>query len=326
MTDKRSDRRSGNARLKALDKAYAMIEFAPDGTILDANEVFLTVMGYARGDVIGHHHSMFVKSEEAASRDYAAFWESLRSGEFQSAEFRRQARGGREVWIQATYNPVFDRQGRVERILKLATDVTERRLHRFDFESQINAINASQCVIEFSLEGNVLKANENFLKFMGYKADEIVGIHHSRFCSKEMVASEAYTAFWAKLRTGAFQAGEYQRFNKAGQEVWLQASYNPVFDLGGRPIKILKVATDMTAYILRRKKREAAQASIYEGLETVAAAVAQSNGQASSAAGDAGGTADNVQAVAAGAEELAASFGEIMRSASEALEIARSAV
>jgi len=319
--------RSGSApRLAAIDAAYAVIEFKPDGTILSANSNFLSVMGYAADEIVGQHHRMFVDPGEAASEAYEAFWRSLKAGEFQSAEYKRYGKDGREVWIEATYNPVLDRRGRVERIMKLATDVTAKRLERFDYESQINAINASQCVIEFAMDGTVLKANRNFLDFMGYGADEVAGIHHARFCDPDYARSDAYAAFWETLRSGTFCAGEYRRFARDGREVWLQASYNPVFDLAGKPVKVVKVANDITEIAQRRQKREAVQQEIFEGLETVSAAITQSASQAASAVGNASGTASNVQAVAAGAEELAASFEEISRNTTEALEIAGQAV
>ena len=304
-------------RLAALDASYAIIEFDPSGRIRSANENFLATMGYALEEVVGQHHRMFVEAEYAASDAYARFWERLRQGHHQTAEFRRVGKNGRDVWIEASYNPIKDRAGRVTRIMKLATDVTARRLERFDFESQIKAINQSQCVIEFNLDGTVIKANRNFCDFMGYSADALAGVHHSRFCSPDYAASPEYKAFWAKLGEGVFQSGEFQRFTASGEEVWLQASYNPVFDLNGRPLKVVKVATDMTAIAKRRRQRENIQHDIHTGLQTVSAAVIQSSGQAQAAVTDANQAATNVQSVAAGAEELAASFAEISRSAAQ---------
>lgn len=313
-------------RLAALDASYAIIEFDPSGRIQTANDNLLATMGYTLQEVVGQHHRMFVEPGYAASEAYSRFWESLRQGQHQSAEFRRVGKGGRDVWIEASYNPIKDRAGRVSRIMKLATDVTARRLERFDFESQIKAINQSQCVIEFKLDGTVIKANQNFLDFMGFSTDELEGVHHSRFCSPDYAASPEYKAFWAKLGEGVFQSGEFQRFTASGEEVWLQASYNPVFDLDGRPLKVVKVATDMTAIAKRRRQRENIQHDIHTGLQTVSAAVIQSSGQAQAAVTDANQAATNVQSVAAGAEELAASFAEISRSAAEALSISREAV
>ncbi len=315
-----------NPRLTAIDRAYAVIEFDPTGRILSANKNFLDAMGYTADEVIGQYHRMFLSDRYASSVEYQQFWDHLRNGEVQAAEFRRFGKGGREVWIEATYSPIFRSDGKIDRVMKLATDVTAKRLQRFDFESQITAINASQCVIEFDLKGNVLKANQNFLDFMGYRKEEAVGGHHSRFCDPAYAKSQEYKDFWAQLAAGKFQAGEFQRFTRTGEEVWLQASYNPVFDLNGLPVKVVKVATDITAIARRRKARERAQTEIYSGLQNVSAAVIQSNSQASAAVADANGTATNVQSVAAGAEELAASFAEISRSASEALTISREAV
>ena len=315
-----------DARMDALEKSYAVIEFKPDGSVLRANGNFCDTLGYAEHEVVGRHHRMFVLPEEAASSDYAEFWETLRRGEFKSAEFRRRAKDGRDVWIEATYNPVLDRKGRVERILKLAVDVTKRRIERFDFESQITAINRSQAVIEFAMDGTILKANKAFQDFMGYSAAEVVGAHHSLFCDREYAASDEYRAFWAKLARGEFHAGEFKRYLKSGEEVWLRATYNPVFDLNGRPVKVVKLATDATEDVMRRRAREEIQTEIAHQLASVAEGAAHASREAAEAAGASSSAAQNVQAVAAGAEELAASFQEITRRVSEALEVSRSAV
>ncbi|GJE02219.1 methyl-accepting chemotaxis protein [Methylobacterium isbiliense] len=235
------------AKFDALSRSLATIEFAPDGTILDANDNFLAAMGYARDEILGQHHRMFVAADEAASPAYAEFWSSLRAGRFQAAEYRRLARGGREVWIQATYNPVLDSAGRVIKVVKFATDVTAQKQRTAEYEAQIFAINKAQAVIHFNLDGTILDANENFLHTVGYPLDAIRGQHHRMFVDPAYAASHEYAEFWQRLNRGEFHAGEYRRLGQGGREIWLQASYNPVFDAAGRPCKVVKYATDITA-------------------------------------------------------------------------------
>lgn len=313
-------------RMEALDKSYAIIEFEPDGTILHANKNFLGAMGYSADEIIGKHHRIFCDSDYANSSEYRQFWDRLARGEHVSNEFKRFTKGGREIWIEATYNPVLKADGSVERVIKLATDITTKRLQRFDYESQIDAINKSQAVIEFKPDGTILKANDNFSAAMGYSLAEVRGKHHSMFCERDYARSDEYKLFWKQLAQGEFQMGEFQRFKKGGEEIWLQASYNPVFDLNGKVIKVVKLASDATAYVMARLRREEVQKTINAQLQTVAEAVARSTEHANNASSQSTGAAENVQAVAAGAEELAASFEEINRRANEALDISKEAV
>lgn len=233
-------------KIKALDKVQAVIEFAPDGTVLDANANFLATLGYTLDEIRGRHHRMFCDPGHVASPAYAEFWEKLRRGEFDAGEYRRVGKGGKEVWIQASYNPILDAAGRVLRVVKFATDVTAQKLQNAEYEGKVAAIGKSQVVIEFALDGTVLTANENFLLTLGYSLDEIRGRHHRMFCDPAYVNTPAYAAFWEKLRRGEFDSGEYQRFGKGGRELWIQASYNPIFDVSGRPFKVVKFATDIT--------------------------------------------------------------------------------
>jgi methyl-accepting chemotaxis protein len=241
-------------QLAAIGKSQAVITFDLDGTILSANENFLNAMGYEAAEVIGRHHAMFVEPGFELSSDYRAFWDRLRRGEFIAAEFRRIGKGGREVWIQASYNPIMDPAGRPFKVVKYATDITSAKSKSADDSGQLDAISKSQAVIAFDLEGVVLSANENFLKVMGYTADEVVGRHHSQFVDKAYAAGAEYAAFWTKLRSGAYHSGEFKRVAKGGAVVWLQASYNPIFDLNGRLAKVVKYATDITAEVEQREQ------------------------------------------------------------------------
>jgi len=317
---------NASATQSALERAYAIIEFKPDGTILRANENFCAALGYTLDEITGRHHRMFVTADEAASSEYQRFWADLQAGRFNSAEFERIRKDGTRIWIEATYNPVFDRRGRVERVIKLATDITAKRLARFDFESQISAFNESQALIEFDLTGHVVSANANFCTVMGYEASEVIGKHHRMFCDPEHAASQEYAAFWERLGRGEFHAGEYPRRAKGGREVWLQASYNPVRDLQGNPIKIVKLAADITAAAVARTERRAAQTEIANELRSVADGTARSTAQAREAEQASIQASENVQAIASGVEELSASFGEIGRRVSEALTVSRAAV
>ncbi|GAA2550066.1 hypothetical protein GCM10010435_19950 [Winogradskya consettensis] len=230
----------------AIDRSQAVIEFDLDGMILTANENFLELMGYSLGDLVGQHHRILCEERYAESQEYQAFWERLRIGEVENGEFKRVGRGGREVWIRASYNPIFNLDGKPYKIVKYAMDVTETKLRNAEYEGKVNAIGRSQAVIEFDLSGVILSANQNFLNTMGYTLDEVLGQHHRLFVSEEEARSAQYRNFWQAMARGEFESGEYKRVAKNGREIWLQASYNPIFDLDGRPFKVVKYASEVT--------------------------------------------------------------------------------
>jgi methyl-accepting chemotaxis protein len=234
-------------QLAAINKAQAVIEFNLDGTVITANENFLKVLGYRLEEIQGQHHSLFVEPAYRASAEYKQFWRDLNDGKFQAAEYKRIGKGGKEVWIQASYNPIFDQHGTPYKVVKFATDVTATKMQNADYQGQIAAIGKAQAVIEFNLDGTVLTANENFLQVLGYRLEEIKGQHHSLFVEPAYRASAEYKQFWRDLNDGKYQAAEYKRIGKGGREVWIQASYNPIFDLNGKPFKVVKFATDVTA-------------------------------------------------------------------------------
>jgi methyl-accepting chemotaxis protein len=273
---KASDARRA-AEIAAIHRSQAVIRFSAEGVILEANDNFLAVMGYRRDEVTGRHHRMFVPPEEASSVAYEAFWRKLRSGAFDSGEYRRIGKGGREVWIRATYNPVLDASGRIDGVVKFATDVTAETMASADDRSQIDAMNRSQAVIQFSLDATILDANENFLAACGYRLDEIVGRPHSLFVEPAERAGEGYREFWKKLREGRFHASVYRRIGKGGRPFWIQASYNPVLDANGRPIKIVKYATDVTARMTERDSMARASGETNDSVRSVAAAFEQLN-------------------------------------------------
>lgn len=233
-------------RMAAIDRAQAVIEFDLEGRILHANQNFLDTLGYALDDVVGQQHAMFCDPVYARSHEYRAFWKHLGSGEFHAGEFKRIAKDGHLVWIQATYNPILDADGKPFKVVKFATDVTAVKARNADYEGKMQAIDRVQAVIEFDLQGKVLGANQNFLDTMGYGLDEIRGQHHRMFCDPAFSHSPEYLAFWDRLGRGEFDAGEYRRVGKGGKEIWILASYNPIFDAEGKPVKIVKFATDVT--------------------------------------------------------------------------------
>ena len=237
---------------QALDRVQAIIEFDLDGTVVSANENFLGLFGYEVNEVIGKHHRMFCDPAYVESDAYAEFWKKLGRGELHMAEFKRLTKGGREIWLQASYNPVFDKDGKPVRIVKFATDVTASKLQIAEYEGKIRAIERAQAVIEFELDGTVITANENFLRIFGYKLDEVVGKHHRIFCDPGYAESLEYARFWQKLGRGEYEADEFKRITKDGAEVWLQASYNPIFDMEGRPLKVVKFASDITVEVQKR--------------------------------------------------------------------------
>ncbi len=280
--------------IQASYNPILVIEFNLDGTIITANDNFLAVLGYSLAEIQGKHHSMFVAPAERDGNAYREFWAKLNCGEFQSAEYRRLGKGGKEVWILASYNPILDEAGKPFKVVKFASDVSEQKLKTADFAGQIEAIGKSQAVIEFGLDGKVLTVNENFLNALGYSLPEIQGQHHSMFVAQDQRGSEAYREFWTGLNRGEFQSGEYRRIGKNGREIWIQASYNPIRDLNGKPYKVVKYAADTTAQVIARMKSEKVRGMM--------------------------------DSVAAGAEELNASVREISAAMSKSKETALTAV
>jgi len=248
---RKSDTERAVAQAAAISRSLAVIEFGMDGVVITANQNFLDALGYTLAEVKGKHHSLFVEPEMRDGAAYREFWDGLRRGEFQAAEYKRVGKGGRAVWIQATYNPIMDRHGKPVKIIKFATDITAQKIRSMEDAGKIAAILRSQAVIEFDMDGTIVTANDNFLKALGYTLAEIQGKHHSMFVEPAYRDSPEYKQFWRDLNDGKFQAAEYKRIGKGGREVWIQASYNPIFDANGKPFKVVKFATDVTGTKLR---------------------------------------------------------------------------
>lgn len=305
-------------KMAALNKAQAVIEFNLDGTIVTANENFSNTMGYSLEEIRGQHHRMFVTPEDAASPEYEMFWEKLRSGEALSAQYRRVAKGGQEVWLNASYNPILDDDGNPIKIVKFATDITERKLRNADHEGKIMALNKAQAVIEFNTDGTILTANENFLNTVGYSLEEIQGKHHRMFVDRDERESPEYQKFWENLARGKFEAGEYQRIGKGGQKIWLQATYNPILGPAGDTLKVVKFASDTTEAVIKRQERDAFTTDIFRNLDKVLDSIRQAHGRSETATSSANETDSMVQTVAAASEELNTSFQDIASSVSYA--------
>lgn len=239
--------------ISAIDQSQAVIQFALDGSIEQANANFLQLMGYQLAEVLGKHHRIFVEEKEARSAAYQNFWDELRRGKPQTAEFKRITKSGQSVWIQASYTPILHK-GKVVRIIKFACDITAQVLSRANLESQLAAIHRAQAVIEFDLNGHILTANPNFLQLMGYQLHEIQGQHHRIFVENQEAQSPAYQQFWAQLRQGKYQTAEYKRINKQGQPVWIHATYNPIQAPDGTVLKIVKFANDITKDVLQKQE------------------------------------------------------------------------
>ncbi|MEQ1946136.1 MAG: PAS domain-containing methyl-accepting chemotaxis protein [Bryobacteraceae bacterium] len=311
------------AQIKAINRAQASIEFELDGTIITANDIFLNALGYSLDEVKGRHHSMFLDEFETQQAQYKEFWVKLNRGEYQGGEYRRYGKGGREVWIQASYNPLIGSDGKPYKVVKYATDITVQK----------SAMLKDQAYIEFQMDGTILNANENFLKTMDYTLAEIKGKHHSMFCDDSFRNSSGYREFWSKLNRGEFNTGEFLRIGKNGRRVWIQATYNPVLDVAGKPFRVVKYATDVT-------KRREVETQIEQNATALSSSAEELTAISQQMAGNAEETATqanvvsaasdevskNVSVVAASSEEMQASIREISKNANEAARVAKNAV
>ena len=320
----------------AMYKSQAVIEFQLDGTIITANENFLNTVGYSIDEIVGQHHQIFCDKVYTTSPEYKKFWNDLANGEFSSGQYKRFGKNGEEIWIQASYNPILDAEGKPFKVVKFATNITDEKIRNSDYEAQLSAIDKSQAVIEFDLAGNILAANQNFLDTVGYTFDEIKGKHHRIFCDPSYASSSDYLQFWTKLNNGEFDQGEYQRIGKGGQEIWIQASYNPILDLNGKPKKVVKYATDLTKdktlYFNVVSSFEKASIDIEQAAKTLESTANQlfkdsssNDTQAEKVAGSSEDVSSNIQGVSASTEEMTSTVREIARSASETSTISERA-
>lgn len=308
--------------LNALNRVQAVIEFNLDGTIINANENFLNAIGYSLEEIRGRHHKMFCDPSYTSTMEYQQFWQRLGRGEYDSGEYKRLGKGGKEIWINASYNPVLGSDGKPYKVVKFATDITAAKLRTAEFEGKINAIGKAQAVIEFSLDGTIITANENFLKTLGYSLDEIKGKHHKIFCEDSYTSTHTYQAFWQKLGRGEFDSGEYKRIGKGGKEIWISASYNPIFDMNGKPFKVVKYATDVTEAKKRKQQFDVVVRGTAVDFASKVKMVADQAIQVASGAQSLGATTEEMNA---SVEELSASIDSIAQNCKNADSIAKTA-
>ncbi|MCP2051463.1 UNVERIFIED_ORG: methyl-accepting chemotaxis protein [Pseudomonas fluorescens] len=249
--------------LDAIERSMAVIEFDLQGSVLRANDNFLKTMGYRAEQILGQPHRMFCTPAFARSAEYNQLWTQLRSGQFQSGTFERLAGNGQSVWLEASYNPVRDEAGQVVKVVKYAMDVTPRLQAESEANAKLGAIDRAMAVIEFNLDGTIITANDNFLQRMGYSLAQIQGKHHRLFCTPELANSTAYSEFWKRLNQGELFNGQFERVDKHGQILWLEANYNPVYDASGRLCKVVKFASDVTARVQQHAADAASAAQAY---------------------------------------------------------------
>ncbi len=302
-------------QLQAVYRNQAVISFDPQGKVLDANALFLELMCYRLDEVRGQHHRMFVDAQEQQTPAYAAFWQRLGRGEAFVGRCRRVTGEGQDVWLQANYSPVLGLGGRVERIVKYAMDVTSEVLHEAETSSQLAAVGRSQAVIEFTLDGHILRANCNFLDALGYGDEaEIVGRHHRMFVAPEEAASRAYGAFWERLASGGNHQGQFRRIGRAGNEVWIEAHYSPVLNQSGQPFKVVKYATDITVRFEATRLVQGAFSELQQLVQDSAQRARQAHGQTRT-------VADSALQGAATAADATAAMQQVSRDSRRVAEI-----
>ena len=325
---------------EAISRGQAVIEFQMNGTILDANENFLKAMGYSLEEILGRNHSMFVDAADRESAGYEQFWRDLNAGKCQAAEYKRVGKGGKKIWIMGSYNPICDMYGKPVKVVKFATDVTERKISELNSARQLEQMECTQAVIEFTHEGYIVRANDNFLVAMGYRLDEIKGKHHSMFVEPSSRETSDYKQFWRDLNEGKFQTAEFKRIGKGGKEVWLQATYTPSFDNTGKVFKVIKFGSNITDRKAAEANLKITFAAVTQNASTLGSASEELSANSQQMVSNAEETATqagvvsaaaeqvskNVQVVAAGTEEMGASIKEIAKNAHEAAKVAAVAV
>lgn len=264
LTDAMAKLQAAESREIAIDRSTAIIEFKPDGTIIRANKNLLATMGYDLQEIVGQHHRIFCFPDYQASRDYNLFWKRLAAGEYIKDRFRRRNKKGEVVWLEASYNPIRGVDGKIETVLKLATEITKQIAIEQEQNSMIEAINRSMAVISFSPNGEVLDANKNFESALGYRLEEIKGKHHRLFCRREESDSPEYLNFWSRLNRGEFFSGRFHRLKKSGESIWLSATYNPVFDTNGKLYKVVKFSRDITHQVIQQQAESEAAKLAYQ--------------------------------------------------------------
>jgi len=233
-------------QLAAISRSTGLIEFNMNEEVIAANEIFLKVFGYQLEEILGKNYRSFIKESTHNILEWNAFWAQLQAGGCQSGEYCCIGKNGQEIWLEASYNPILDVFGKPYKVVSYMTDITNKKLQSTDDAGQISAINKLQGVISLDLNGKVIAVNHNFAAMMGYSETEILDKQHSMFFDQADYASYEYSAFWSKLIKGEAEANKYKRTDKDGKVVWLQGSYNPIYDLNGKPYKIVFYASNIT--------------------------------------------------------------------------------
>ncbi|MCG8642572.1 MAG: PAS domain-containing methyl-accepting chemotaxis protein [Desulfobacterales bacterium] len=253
------------SKIDAINNSMAVIEFDTKGIILTANENFLSTTGYSLQEIQNKHHRMFCLTDYQNSKEYSEFWDELNKGRFFKGRFERVDKSGNPLWLEAAYSPVFDENGKQVKVIKCASNITKQVQKAQEQENIMTAISRSMAVVEFKASGEILTANSNFLDATGYRLDEIQGKHHRIFCEESLANSSRYLEFWQKLNRGEFVSGRFKRIGKQGNEVWLEASYNPIIDNHGNLTKVVKFASDITTGIVNAA--EAREVAVHASLE-----------------------------------------------------------
>ncbi|MBD9593517.1 PAS domain-containing methyl-accepting chemotaxis protein [Ensifer sp. ENS05] len=311
-----------NQIIAALSKSQAIIQFDLTGKILTANENFCQALGYNLSEIVGQHHRMFCPADYAQTQEYRDFWARLGRGEFDANAYKRVAKGGREIWIQATYNPVL-RGGKPYKVVKFASDITAAKARATEDAGKLDAISRSQAVIEFTPSGEILTANENFCAALGYSLQEIQGKHHSMFCEPNYARTAEYADFWKRLAAGEFFSNEFVRYGKGGKEIWIQAAYNPIRDFSGKVYKVVKFATDVSERMsainsLGAGLRALAEGDLTRNLDTpfvpsMEAVRIDFNDATAKLRGAMRTVGDNASAIASGAREIRAAADDLSK-------------
>jgi len=254
-------------QLDSINRNVAEIRFRPDGSVIYASNIFLEMLGYKLEEIAGQHHRIFCEKNYASTADYSRFWQKLADGHPQSGLFRRLRKDGNLVLIEATYIPVQNQDGKVIEIIKIGSDVTQRENELLSLRAVHAAISRSMAEIEFTPNGDILHANENFLRAMGYRLSDIKGRHHRMFCFDNFYQEN--TNFWQSLKGGTFFSGQFERKTASGETIYLEATYNPVVDEAGQVVKVLKFATDVSSQKHKADEiRQAAELSFTTAEET----------------------------------------------------------